>query len=244
MNQELRSLASIDFLPQRYREAKIKRSAGAWRLGVAFALAGMLLSTLYFQQRNLWAAQRDLAKVDILHEAARTLASQLAEEQSKFPSIDQEAELLTYLRHRWPRTQILHAVSSAMPESVQMSSLNIDFELPELRGGENLQTGKEDPVDKNPSAARDLKRLREELDGGRWVVSVAGTSSDLAELHAYLNLLERQTLFSKVELVSIESPQSADQTDSRFHVRLVLRPGYGQPGGPIIEAQPEREEAA
>lgn len=243
MNEELHLLATIDFLPQRYREAKIKRSASVWRLGLVVALAAMLLSTVYFQQRNLWAARDDLAKVDVLHEAARTLAKHLADEQAKFPSVDKEAELLTYLRHPWRRTHILEAIFSSIPESVRISSLGIGFELPEKRGSEGLQALKEDPVDKTPSPARDLKRLREQFDGGHWIVTVAGTAADLAELHTYLSQLEHQNLFSKVELVSIESPQSADQTGSQFHVRIILRPAYGQPGGPEIKSQVQTESA-
>jgi hypothetical protein len=87
-------------------------------------------------------------------------------------------------------------------------------------------------VDKTPSAARDLKRLRAELDGGRWVIALGGTAADLAELHIYLAALERQTLFAKVDLISIETHSASDVASSRFAVQIVLKPGHGQPGGP------------
>ena len=237
MNDELRSLSAIDFLPQRYREARTKRSNSVWRLLVVVVLAGMLLSTAYFQQQFLWNAQADLAKIDSQHAMAVKLSRELADEQAKFPAADREAELFTYLRHPWPRTQILNAVLASVPASVQLTSLTLGFELPEQPKGEMSQTVKDDPVDKSPSPARNLKRLRGELDGGRWVVSLTGAATDLAELHAYLAALEHQRLFSKVELVSIESPHSAEAANSRFSVRIVLRPGYGQPGGPGIETE-------
>ena len=236
MNDELRSLSEIDFLPQRYREARIKRSASVWRLLMVFVFAGMLLSTAYFQQRVLWNAQDDLAKVDSLHATAVKLAAELTAEQGKFPTVNQDAELFTYLRHPWPRTQILNAILTPVPTSVRLTNLDITFELPEKRPVESSQTLKEDPFDKTPSSARDLKRLREQLDGGRWVISLSGTSTDLAEFHGYLAELERHALFARVDLVSIESPQSAESNNSRFAVRIVLRAGYGQPGGPAISS--------
>jgi hypothetical protein len=235
MNEELLTLSAIDFLPQRYREARSKRSASMWRLTVVFALATMLLSTAYLQQCHLWEAKDDLARIDSLHAVTVKVAQELAAEQARFPAVDKEAELFTYLRHPWPRTQILNAVLTSVPKSVRLTSFGFGFELPEKPAAEGLQTVKEDPVDKTPSPARDLKQLREQLDGGRWVVSLAGTAADLAELHAYLAKLEQHKLFAKVELVSIESPQSTESTNSQFAVRISLRPGYGQPGGPAIK---------
>jgi hypothetical protein len=43
--------------------------------------------------------------------------------------------------------------------------------------------------------------------------------------------LGRQKLFSKVQHWSIET-DSVESQKIRFHVTLIVRPGYGQPGGP------------
>jgi hypothetical protein len=236
MNEDFRSLSAIDFLPQRYRDARVRRAASLWRLALVFVLAGMLLSAGFFQQRHLGNAQRDLAKVEFLHASAAKVASELAVEQHKFPAADQEAELLTYLRHPWPRTQVLAGILREVPTTMRLTNLTLTFDLPERRTAESDHTIKEDPVEKTPSAARNLKRLREELDGGHWVVSLRGTTSDLSDFHAYVAQLECNSIFAKVELVSIESPQSTEASLTRFAVRIVLKPGFGQPGGPAIEA--------
>ena len=45
-------------------------------------------------------------------------------------------------------------------------------------------------------------------------------------------------LFSKAELTSLES-DGAERPGSAFHPRLVVRPGYNQPGGPAV-GNPEK----
>lgn len=243
MHEELQLLNAIDFLPQRYREARLKRSAGAWRILVVIVLCGMLLSTAVFQHRLLWQAEADLARIETIHTSATRLAKAMADEQAKFPGADNEASLFTYLRHPWPRTALINAVLAPIPESIRLSNLSLGFELPERPVGEANEVKQDDPVDKSPSPARDLKRLRTELDGGRWVVTVNGSARDLADLHVYVAELERSSLFSKVELVSIDSPHTANSNEARFVVRVVIRPGYGQPRGPVIGAEkmPESE---
>lgn len=234
MNEDIRQLSVIDFLPLEYREATVKRSANVWRVLVAIAFCSLFLLATYFQHEYRGRVEADLLKIEPMYAAAQKLAATLTAEQAKLPALETEAELFTYLRHPWPRTQCLHAILKQVPKPIRLTNLTLRFEQPEQPRGENAQVPKEDPVDKTPSPARDLKRLRTELDGGRWVIALDGTTTDLAELHIYLAALEAQKLFAEVDLVSIETHSAKDAAGARFSARIVLLPGYGQPGGPKL----------
>jgi hypothetical protein len=232
-NEEIGARGSIDFLPERYREARVKRQASIWRLIVAVMFGALLSSAAMYQQQVLWLAQNDLEQVAPMYAAAQKFAREVADEQAKLPAIQSEAELFTYLRHKWPRTQILSGILTPLPTSTRLTHLQLSLERPEKQVAEASQiSGKDDPVDKVPSAARDLKRLRGESDGARWIVSLAGSTTDVSELHEFINAAEDNPLFTKVDLISIEAPSSADSTTIRFAIRISVVPGYGQPGGP------------
>jgi hypothetical protein len=234
MDESTAILNAIDFLPDRYRDAKIKRSAKVWRLLLAVVFCALLSMAGFYQQRMLWQAQAELANVEVMHAAAISMSKTLADEQAKVAEFEHEADLWTYMRHPWPRTQILNAVFSPLPESAQFNSFQLSFAKQEKPVVEGSKTLTEDPVDKTPSATRDLKRLRSEWDAGRWQVLLTGTTTDVAELHVYVAALESNKLFTNVDLLSIEAPSSPEQHHSRFILRLTLKPGYGQPGGPTI----------
>lgn len=232
MNEDIRQLAAIDFLPLEYREATVKRSTNAWRVVVLIAFGSLFLFATYFQQKYRWRVEADLLQIEPIHASAQKLAATLTAEQARLPALESEAELFTYLRHPWPRTQCLHAILKQVPKPIRLTSLALRFEMPERPQEEAAQSSKEAPVDKTPSPARDLKRLRSELDAGRWVISLEGTTTDLAELHIYLAALEGEKLFDEVDLISIETHSANDAAGARFAARIALIPGYGQPGGP------------
>ena len=70
------------------------------------------------------------------------------------------------------------------------------------------------------------------------VVRISGTTSRSSAVHGYLSELGSVPLFSEAELDWIESSE-AGPNRPRFDAFLVVRPGYGQPGGPI----PAQEES-
>ena len=88
---------------------------------------------------------------------------------------------------------------------------------------------------KRMPAERDLNRLRVELDNTQTVVTLEGMTHDNISLHAYLGRLASQGLFARSELSSLESGDKDHPGVSVFRARLIVRPGYGQPGsGPLL----------
>jgi Tfp pilus assembly protein PilN len=235
----------IDFLPAAYREVSSKRKVSLWRLLVVALFGATIVGTALYQVHLNRDAELQLAGVENQYQGAMAETGRLAETQAKLQPIRATAELLTYLRHPWPRTQILTAVVTPLPEEITLSELHIFREKvqPSVVKEETARPGAEGAAaEKLPPAAIDLQKLREEFDNSRVVVSITGLTQDPAALHVYLAKLNRNHLFTKVTLGTIEASHDADRPGDKFSARLIVRPGYGQPGGP--EPKSEQPPAA
>jgi hypothetical protein len=228
MNEDLIALRQIDFLPDRFRNAKEKRHASVWRLALAVVFAGMLSAAALYQYHLLRLARHELAQVDLMHHSATSLTKQLADAQLQLAPLDKVAQLLTYLSSPWPKSQLVaHAVAN-VPDSATLRGLEIHFEKAQISTTTNPAATPEQPdaAKSAPSAERDLARLHQSFDGGQWVIVLTGSTSNLSELHIYLAELEHQPLFAKVELVSIEAA-AAGSNQSQFVARIIVKPPHG-----------------
>jgi hypothetical protein len=226
----------LDFLPVAYRAKHDQRKMQPRRV-LAIAAVGLLIVVGVYGQyanRRRVAAELDVARRE--HASAMDRARQLGQVQSLLHAARAEAEWLTYLRHPWPRTQLLAAILAPLPDSVNLVELRILREKPSPANGHALPGPKakpETPAAAKPLAAeQDLARLRDEIDTLQTVVLLSGVTDENAALHRYLGQLGGTPLFSHVELTLIESAPSASASASQFSLRLTVRPGYGQPSGP------------
>ena len=238
----------IDFLPSEYRQNHVQRRWQTRRILVVAVLAAMLAAAAVGQQRRRQRLQADLADCEPAHAAAVQTENALDELQSRLQVVRASADLFTYLRHPWPSTQIMAAILGPLPDEITFEQVEIDRETSTgSKPARNLsltdQQAQEEQLAGLPAAARDLKRLRDELDSKRTTVTITGVTTESAALHRYLGALGRAELFSKAQLHSIETDR-ADPNRIRFSVMLVVRPGYGQPGGPAgLTPQPTAQAA-
>jgi len=224
----------VDFLPIAYRQQHARRFSSRRRAAMAACFALILAGAGLSQHLIRAQAAADLAQVLPLHANAQKLAAQLAQQQDQLQALRSVAELHTYLRHPWPRTQLLSALFAPLPESVTLGELRLGRE--NARSGEfGDRLARSDKPD-DPQAAklappvRDLKWLRDTFDKAPVAIQLAGWAGEQAALHRYLATLARNELFSKVQLESMERDGDGDRL--RFLVRIQVRPGYGQPDGP------------
>ena len=198
----------IDFLPLEYRQQHAQRRLKPWRLIVLGAFAALLgaASLGGYQRRHQVAA--DLEAIRPLEEKAAAKMARLANLQSQLRTARAESELYTYLRHPWPRTQILSVLLTPLPEEIVLEQLQIHVEAPTGRaqaGTAKLDSkAQQDEQAKLPPATRDLKRLRAECDQSQTTATLTGATSDSAALHHYLAELGKNKLVAKVQLRSIE----------------------------------------
>jgi hypothetical protein len=227
----------IDFLPASYREAGMKRKNTGLRVAAVGMFVALIGAAVVFQQHLRIQAKEQLAEITPLYDAAKAETQELALLQVRLHEASKRAELCTYLRHPWPRTQLLAAVTEAMPDDVELSSLEILREpLPNVEGeaAHPVEKPGEGAAPKINPAQHDLQALRDEWDKSRVVVVIGGTTDNTPALHAYLDQLGRTTLFQKVEVGNMErmTGPTATTGEMQFHARLIVRPGYGQPKGP------------
>lgn len=226
----------IDFLPASYHEAGIKRKNVGLRVIVVVVFAALVgCAAIYQQYLRRWSEQQ-LADIVPHYELAKLETARLAELQKQLQAAQKRAELCTYLRHPWPRSQLLAAVVDSLPDEVELSSLEILSEpLPaaELEPARPPDKAGEAAVAKLEPAHRDLLALRDQCDKSRSVVVVTGVTDDSPALHSYFEELGRTELFGKVDIGAVEHHSGDPPERIHFTVRLLVRPGYGQPNGPM-----------
>jgi hypothetical protein len=145
------------------------------------------------------------------------------------------AELLTFLRHRWPHTQIMAAVLDPLPDSITLTEWHMGQETIPGTAGPTVALGetKQVPTDKASRRASDLKRLLDESATRQHFIALTGRAIDAAALHEYLARLGTHPLFLRIDLQSIENmPTDKGSTAAtgtiHFTARAILRPGHGQ----------------
>ena len=226
----------IDFLPSEYREEHRQRRWYERRILLLAGVAGMIAAAAWSQSHRTLRLRVELASCQPAYAAAAQTRETLNRLQSQLQLARTSADLVTYLRHPWPRTRILAALLAPLPSDVRFEELEILREAPAGAKPDKLrspagQEDKETELAALAPAARDLQRLRGQTDPQQTLVTITGVASDSAALHGYVSALGREPLFSKAQLQSSGIDRS-DPTWIRFRVTLVVRPGYGQPGGP------------
>jgi len=243
------SVHTVDFLPAKYRERSAKRRNRLWKLTVVLVVSAMVGATSLFQHHLKCAAQRDVAAVAPLYQAAVAETERSSAIHQEVRIARSEAQLYTYLGHPWPKTQVLTALFRSLPKSITIHQLHLGRVTPpkptQKRQTLNVtaESGeKQQDLSHLLPAEHDLHQLRHDIDPQQMVVELAGTTRDEAALHRYIGQLGRISLFKNVELLSIEKDSSSEAKGNndvallmRFNARVMLRPCYGQPNGPSGE---------
>jgi len=233
-------MQDIDFLPAEYRQEHAQRRSQPWRIVVVGAFAAVIAVAAFGQHQRRTRLESLDAEITPAHEAAVQGNQGLQDLKSQLELARADAELFTYLRHRWPSTRILDALLASLPDEITFEQVEIRQEAPAGRlSVGSLSREEREAEDERlaglPPAARDLGQLREQFDVEKTVVTITGLTTDSGALHRYLGKLSRVELFRKAELDTIDSDQIGGAAKLRFSVSLVVRPGYGQAGGPTGE---------
>jgi Tfp pilus assembly protein PilN len=241
-------MQNIDFLPQEYRQRRARRHGQSGRIVAIAGIGALIVAAAFGQRYQRRQADDEMATVAPVYDTAVAQQQQLDGLQSQLQTARAAAELYAYLRHPWPRTQLLAALLGPLPAEIGLDQVQIVRETAPAVPVANVEGS---PAGNRPNAEtdlakllpaqRDLRQLRDELDKMRTVIHLSGTTSDTGQLHGYLHALGRSDLFAKAELDSLESAEGSGA--SRFRATLVVRPGYGQPGGPAPQPKPALAQA-
>ena len=225
-------MKDLDFLPARYREKNAQRKTRAWRGAVLAMFSALLAAGSLGQLEFRRLIEAHLETVRQQYDQVANTGKELAALEGELRAARAEAELLTYLRRPWPRTQLLAAIAEPLPESITLRKLVVRQE--EANGSLAPppvgQTAQDQAAAEaaQPAAERTLKRLRAMFDDAPLTVTLEGVSRDGAALHVYIGQLAESDWFSAVELRSVERSDDAQAATFRFVARLVVRPNYGR----------------
>ncbi len=228
-------MLDIDFLPAQYHRRQARKRSKPWQVVVVLAFTTIVAVAAVGQFRRHAALRAELDLLAPQYEQAVAANDRLAKLQTELKEARAEATLLTYLRHPWPRTQLLRALLEPLPDEILLSELEITTGAAAVaRPSPRRPQPNEDEkaLAALPAAERDLAELREQADTAPTIMRVRGATSDSAVLHRFLGALGHHSLVRKAELESIERVEREDGRNVRFRATIVVRPGYGQPGGP------------
>jgi hypothetical protein len=238
----------IDFLPLEYHQQHARRQVQPWRIVVVSAFIVLLMAAALNQYRQRRRAASDLAAINVHYEEAVRQSARLADLKADLQAKRWDAAEFTYLRHPWPRTQLLQAVIASLPKEVTLAQIQLGNEVPpELLAQQRPYSDTKpegDKQDKSPPSARDLKRLRQQYDNAQTLVRINGWATESGAIHRYLGELAKIELFAKVQLRSLESGDGPQGTVVRFRAVVQVRPGHGQPGGPTVAGNRGKSGAA
>ncbi len=233
----------VDFLPIEYRQKHARRQSQPWQIFVALAILGLVSVAVVAQKYRRNALERDLATIAPAYDSAMNQQKQLAELQQECQTAKACADLYTYLEHPWPRTQLLSALLTPLPESITLQQVKITRE-PGPAGtsaffasATDQKTEEEKQKTLSP-AQRDLKTVADAIDRMQTAIVVTGEATDVAALYHYIGELDAAPIFDKVELDSVSSIGDRKEGEGlQFRAVLIAQPGYGQLGGPTGEPQ-------
>jgi hypothetical protein len=229
----------IDFLPIEYHQKYARRQSRPWQIFVAIAIAGLVTAAALAQRYRQHRVESDQATIRPVYEMVVSQQTRLADLNKQGKSAKARAELYTYLRHPWPRTQLLSALVTPLPEPVTLQQIQIMREAKTAGAGAATpppptdRKAEEDRLKGLAPAARDRLTLAGRLDPLQTVVLLTGTATDVAALHRYIGDLDATRIFDKAELDFLSSAENSKAGEAiQFRAVLVVEPGYGQPGGP------------
>lgn len=233
-------MKNIDFLPTKYREGYAARSAVVRRWTIMLGLLATVAPLAVYQYAQHRRVVLSLAAIEPDYVQAQDQVRQLDQIQKELQLARDEAMLVAYLSHPWPRTQVLEQVRSILPDAVRLTHITVQLEPKQgspgvispgrnrasRRGGEVADTKGDDQLS---PAQRDLKQLTEHLQQHDAIVVLQGVTIDTTDLHTYVAKLRVSGLFAKSELKSLESVANLEsERAQKFEIRLALSPGHSQ----------------
>jgi hypothetical protein len=239
------TVKTLDFLPDRYRQATTRRRNSYWRLVVTLLFVGAFAATAV----GLHSVHRDVrahaANVDARLASARLRLAAIKQKSAELATLDEHAALVTFLRHPWPRSRLAASVLADLPATITVEKMRIyAVDRPKPPQSEASATG-ETAAPVGSAVAGDLEELKTQVEAYDVVVQVDGVTRDLPGLHLYLQSLLANELFVKAEPTSIEAVSevgdragnapSPGSGVARFTAHVTVVPGWGCPGGPAAD---------
>jgi hypothetical protein len=229
-------MQDIDFLPIEHRIKRERRKAQPLQLAITATVIGMVSAAAMIQHQRWIHVRKELTSITPAYQQAVQMEEKLVEVKKRLDRSRAQAELCTYLRHPWPRSQLLSALITPLPDSVAFQGVQIFREpraplSPDVDPSRDEKQGGEENRGSSTPSERDLKKLHDMLDPMRTFVVLDGTVAGSSVLYHYLGGLDETDYFENARLDCLNRLNEGSES-YQFRATLTVRPGYGQPGGP------------
>ena len=204
----------IDFLPPKYRDLSARRKIKFSRVFVVGAIILTIVGAAVMQHHTHARLVAEIESVEPLHATAELFSRDLKATRAQLKTENKVANLITYMQHPWPKTQLLAAIVQPLPDALSLEQITVTQQTIEKKTSatESMRRkrkprarAKTNDADKLAPAERDLKHLRATSESSQTVVIVTGRTRDRAELYYYLARLGESDLIAKAELKSVEA---------------------------------------
>ncbi len=226
-------MQTIDFLPEHYREQRKQRRVRWWWALVVCLFGGIVGAAFSLQWLSVQRIKRELSQLETQAVTFRQLDQHLLELEAKILAQSHSANLYTFLKHPWPRTQILAAVVQPLLRQVELSSLRINESfVPKMNA--TIAPPEASSAASPPAhpAIADLQQLYDTHESQRVVVTIEGTAQEVEPVHDYLAALGRHPLIAEARLNSLEMRKLETHSLVVFQLQLTVKPGHGLSDGP------------
>ncbi|MFN0021542.1 MAG: PilN domain-containing protein [Pirellulaceae bacterium] len=236
-------MKNIDFLPEHYHHQRVLGRSRLYWMGVAMLFALAIAGTASGQWLLRRTVDAQVKLVEPRHEVALQRQADISKLMENRKRAEAFADLYVYLEHPWPRTQLLAAIARPLTPSIQLTSIHLieQTEATPVAQGEEGDANHsvvegEKTAQVTPQSV--LAQLRNQHDHQRTVLELSGEATNAKELHTYVDSLARSPLFASASLKGLESgSEDPAKGTSKFNIRVVVRPGYGQPGAPVRKGE-------
>jgi Tfp pilus assembly protein PilN len=228
-------MKTIDFLPEIYRQREALRRARLW-WGIVVVIFSTAIGASALAQA--WLRRGLYQQLDALapeYAAAQTQVQDLAGMQVQIMRAGHEASLYTFLESPWPRTQLLAEIVAPLPEAVRLTQIHLaeeELARTAIRAGPRNMKAEEEAAARATGPEKDLAKLQEETDRRQTTIEVNGTTADVSRLHDYVADIGRSPLVAAASLKSLETAAGGQRSQTRFTLRILVRPGYCQRSEP------------
>jgi hypothetical protein len=247
---------TIDFLPERYRELQAVQQNRVWRKIVLVLFGSTIAAAAIWQGAALRGAHKLLMLASPQAAAAADNAQRLARLDAELNDARATAQLLAWLHHPWPVSQLLETVAEGADERIKLTELRYQHERAERQVALREEASQPATAVQTLTASqRDLATLREEVAKLTPTIELRGAADDATALLAYVARLDESPLVTKSEVLSLESSapgaaegESSREAGVRFVVRLWITPASAAEGPAdskaALAALPKPHEAA
>lgn len=239
----------IDFLPDKFRHAVRRRRASYWRVLVVVLFVAVFIAAVGGLQAVRRIVRHQFDQTNSRYTVAQAQEKLLKDREAKLAELRAHADLITFLRHPWPRSNLIEQLFAPLPNTVVIEKLHLGNEL---RPVPAAAASSEAATETNPArdASTDLVEIRKAVETNDVVIRLEGTTIDQPQLHLYLHQLAGGKMFRRADVESIEVAKTEAVAGgivceaSRFTARIVVRAGWGLADGPSITELSKRTGAA